>query len=177
MKNKIKELNDLNHLIEIIDIVDRNNQVIGQASKQEAHKNKLLHRSTHVIIFWNNLIFLQLRSANKSQFLNKWDVSASGHLITQENYITGAQREIKEELGLDVLSEQLIEIGNITASEATGFEFIKIFQINYFEQPLIILNPDEITTGGWFSLDHINSWLKLKPEDFAGCFEVIIKNL
>lgn len=167
--------------LEILDIVDKNNIIIGQETRENIHKNNLLHRSSHIFISYENLVFLQLRSANKRQFPNKWDSSAAGHLMLGEDYYTGAIRELKEELGIGPestgSSEPILKtIDNkfdIRASEYTGFEFIKIYKLNFNTIPNITLGSAEITTGGWFDYNHINDWLKKHPENFAGCFDLI----
>lgn len=166
-------------MTEYIDIVDHNNNIIGQASRQEAHKKDLMHRAAHIIVSHNDLVFLQLRAPQKSLFPNKWDSSAAGHLAVGEDYHKAAARELKEELGLDLsnltdsLYKNLVEIGSLPASENNGYEFVKIYNINYVSIPHIELEYQEITTGGWFHSVHISKWLQDKPQDFAGGFDVI----
>lgn len=158
---------------EILDIVDENDKVISQGYKKNIHENHLLHRASHVIVSYKNYVFLQLRSKNKQQFPNKWDISAAGHVITQESYINCAIRELQEELGLTTSKQKLIEVNLLPASEKTGFEFIKIFHLEFYTLPNITLQKKEISTGGWFDKSHVTFWLNQHPEDFAGCFNLI----
>lgn len=165
------------HNQEILDIVDANNNIIGQASRQEVHEKNLMHRAAHVLIAHDGYIFLQLRSHEKKQFPNKWDISAAGHVESGETYIQTAIRELKEELAIDLniphIINNLKEIGDIPASQANGFEFVKIFIINFPQKPDITIALDEITTGGWFKINHISHWIRHHPEQFAGGFDKI----
>ena len=36
---------------ETFDVVDRSDTVIGQASREEVHRDGLLHRSAHLLVF------------------------------------------------------------------------------------------------------------------------------
>ena len=160
--------------IEYLDVVDDNNQIITQAPKDAVHNQNLLHRSSHILISYKNTIFLQLRSKLKQQFPNKWDTSVAGHLIAGEDYYQCAVRETQEELGFTV--SKLQEIADIPASEHTGFEFIKLYLVDCSSSPTLpkfILEPSEITTGGWFAINDVDQWVKTDPNDFAGCFDLI----
>lgn len=165
------------HKQEIIDIVDANNNIIGQASRQEVHEKGLKHRAAHIFVAHQEYIYLQLRSSQKRQFPNKWDISAAGHVDSGETYVETAIREVKEELNIDLnianVISSLKDIGDIPASKDNGYEFIKIFYINFTEIPDIKLAPDEITTGGWFKINDITHWLSRHPEQFAGGFDRI----
>lgn len=89
---------------EIFDIVDKNDNVIGQARREEVRRNKnLIHRSIGVAIFnKKGEMFLQQRSAGKDTDPLKWTISCSGHVLAGENYEETVLRELNEELGLDL---------------------------------------------------------------------------
>lgn len=166
-----------NNNLELLDIVDANNNIIGQASREEVHLKNLPHRAAHVFISYKSgnttYIYLQLRSKNKAQFPNLWDISAAGHLDSGEDYPSCAIREVKEELELSIHPDQLRELGTLAASPDNGYEFITVYDIELNTMPNIKLALDEITTGAWFQRDHISHWVKTSPQDFAGCFDQI----
>lgn len=168
----MKNLNNNINKIEYLSVVDQNNQIITKATRQEVHNNNLYHRASHIFIAYNNLIFLQLRANNKDQFPNKWDTSAAGHVLYQESYEQALYRELKEELDidLDISDQKLKAISDISASKQNGYEFLRLFYYRFSDLPKITLELEEITTGGWFDIEHINYWLKTNPQDFAGCF-------
>lgn len=165
--------NSAHDQVELIDIVDKHNNIIGQSSRADAHKNNLMHRATHVFVQHRNYIFLQLRAADKAQFPNLWDISAAGHVIAGDSYSQTAIKELKEELDITVDTIQLIEIGSLPACVENGFEFIQTYCIKFDTLPEITLAQQEIATGAWFQIDHITYWLSIQPQVFAGCFDLI----
>jgi isopentenyldiphosphate isomerase len=70
---------------ELFNIVDEKDNVVGQATRGEVHKNKsLIHRSVGVVVFNSRgEIFLQQRSAGKDTDPRKWTISASGHVSAE----------------------------------------------------------------------------------------------
>jgi isopentenyldiphosphate isomerase len=95
---------------ELFDLVDRDDRVIGQVRRGDAHRNPaLIHRSVQILVFARDgSVLLQRRSAAKDLFPGYLCASASGHVASGEDYATTAQRELAEELGL---SSPLIYIG------------------------------------------------------------------
>ena len=94
---------------EIFDVVDSEDTVIGQGSRLQVHKNDLMHRSVHILVFNSTgSLFLQKRAMIKDESPGLWDSSAAGHVESGEGYISCAKRELNEELSLS--SVQLEEV-------------------------------------------------------------------
>ena len=86
---------------EWFDVVDRNDTVIGRASREEVHQNGLLHRSAHLLVFdGSGRVLLQKRSEGKDRFPGRWDSSVSGHVDSGEGYDQCIVREAMEEIGI-----------------------------------------------------------------------------
>ncbi|WP_408035533.1 NUDIX hydrolase [Tenacibaculum aestuarii] len=98
---------------ELIDIVDENGNYTGKTClKSEAHTHGYFHPTIHVWLYTSNKkILLQKRALSKKVFPGLWDISVAGHIAAGENIITGALREVKEEIGFDILPENLHKIG------------------------------------------------------------------
>ena len=66
---------------EYFDIVNENDEVIGKASRTEAHEKKMIHRAVTIFVF-NNKKELYMIQRSKSRKLNplKRQGSASGHV-------------------------------------------------------------------------------------------------
>ncbi len=93
---------------ELLDIYDDAGNRIGTAPRRECHGNpKLLHRTSHVIVFHpdGKRILLQKRSMSKDIQPGKWDTAVGGHLDHGEDYEAGARRELAEELGWNEVTE------------------------------------------------------------------------
>ena len=96
--------------MEMLDIYDAAGNCIGQAPRKECHGNPaLLHHTSHVVVFHPEepALLLQLRKKDRLIQPGKWDTAVGGHLDSGEDYLTGAVRELREELGVDLPPEAL----------------------------------------------------------------------
>ena len=92
----------------LYDVVDENDQVIGQATKERLHKEGLMHRGVNVIFYTKaGMVILQRRSATKNTFPNKLDPTVGGHVDAGETYEQAALKEVAEETGLKLTSQDL----------------------------------------------------------------------
>lgn len=83
-----------------------------QAMKEEAHKKGLYHNSVHIWLYTlKEEILIQLRHPSKINYPNLWDVSVAGHVSAGESLLNAAVREVQEELGITITSEELQPIG------------------------------------------------------------------
>jgi 16S rRNA (adenine1518-N6/adenine1519-N6)-dimethyltransferase len=158
---------------EIFDVVDQNDEVIGQERRSEVHKQKLLHRAVHIFI-WNKKgeILLQRRSAFKDVSPNTWDSSAAGHLCSGELYDQAAQREIQEELNIQV---PLRKLEKLNVCEALGWEFVWVYD-GHSEGPFHF--PErEISEVKWWSIEETDRAISEHPEQFARSFRHIWSKL
>jgi isopentenyldiphosphate isomerase len=97
---------------EIFEIFDAEGHLIGVEKRSIVHRLGLWHRSVDVFVFCHSeknelCLVLQKRSAEKVVCPQNWDLSCAEHLSMGEEYIDGAVRGLKEELGLVVEKEQL----------------------------------------------------------------------
>lgn len=98
---------------ELIDIVDDNGNYTGKTClKSEAHKFGYFHPTIHVWLYTSNQkILLQKRALTKKVFPGLWDISVAGHVAAGEKIEIAALREVKEEIGYEILPKNLQKIG------------------------------------------------------------------
>lgn len=110
----IEELNS-----EMLDIVDGDGNPTGETVKRGlAHLKGIRHRTSHVWLLRRKSgkvqILLQKRCMTKASFPGCYDISSAGHIPAGFDYKESAVRELKEELGIDVDQDELIECGDRT---------------------------------------------------------------
>lgn len=131
------------------------------ATKDHVFSEGLLHGASHVWIWRDNdgvlEVLLQKRSANKRTWPDRFDISAAGHIDLAENQLTAALRETKEEIGLDIDSDNLQEISRekvyMTAENgAIENEFQWLYLLKFPENSEFILQEEEVDSLVWKEL-------------------------
>lgn len=105
--------------IETLNVFDEQGNQIGVATRDEVHKHGYWHETFHcwLISFEENkhTIYFQLRSPKKKDYPNLFDITAAGHILSDETIEEGI-REVKEEIGIDVKISELISLGIVKNS-------------------------------------------------------------
>ena len=111
---------------EYFDILDENGNKIGKTKlRSEVHRDGDWHKAIHIwIINDNGDILLQRRCATKDSNPNMLDISCAGHLIAGDDSLSGAIRELKEELNLDIPQKDLQFIKTLKRSSKYTETFI-----------------------------------------------------
>ena len=169
-------------MIEFVDIWDNEGSPTGKnCTKQFAHEKGLFHPTVHVWFYTNDHnILMQKRSSKKKTYPNFWDVSVAGHLSSGETIHQGAIREIKEEIGLTILHNDLefITIRKNVNKFSNGIidcEFQHVFLAKLTTKiDNLNIQKEEIDDVRLFSFDEIiecqnfkNSNYKIVPADMT----------
>ncbi len=111
---------------EYFDVLDENGYKTGRTKPRDAvHRDGDWHAAVNIFVLNpQNEVLLQRRAPNKDSYPNMWDLSCGGHVTAGEDYQAAAIRELKEELGLVVDPEDLIELGKFKTSSRPRPDFI-----------------------------------------------------
>lgn len=108
----------------ILNIVDENDNIVGEATREEIHAKGLLHREVHVWLYNKNEdLFFQRRAKDKDTFPGLLDASVGGHVEVGDSYEKTAVKETEEETGLKINPQDLkivTTIKHIAHDEVTG---------------------------------------------------------
>lgn len=127
---------------EYFDLLDaKGNKSGGVKLRSEVHRDGDWHKGVHIWIINNKGdILLQRRCATKDSNPNMLDISSAGHLSAGDESLSGAIRELKEELNLDVNKEDLQFIKTLKNSSKYTSTFIN----NEFDDVYILRTDKDI---------------------------------
>ncbi len=104
------------------------------------------------IINSNNQMLIQQRTKDKNSWANLWDLSVGGHVVAGETSQQGIQRELLEELGLDMDFSEIRP--SLTMNFNSGFDDIYIIRQDV-ELSSLTLQESEVQAVEFATLDEI----------------------
>jgi isopentenyldiphosphate isomerase len=91
----------MNPADELVIIVDRDNNVVGSATRGKMRADRLPHRCAYILVFNSRgELYVQKRTVIKDIYPGYWDPAAGGVMQVGESYEESAAREVGEELGV-----------------------------------------------------------------------------
>ena len=95
--------------MEFLDVFNKLGESTGESIERNIVHNKgLFHKSIHVwIVNDKGELLVQRKNSNKKTYPNMLDTSFAGHVSSGEKLIDAVLREGKEELGLDIETQNL----------------------------------------------------------------------
>lgn len=147
---------------ELFDVINENGDFTGKIeTREKCHKEGLWHKAVAVfIINSKNQILLQKRSPYKKAWPNLWDISAGGHVLSEEFGFQSIIREIKEELGTEINSEDILFIGAarslIEKTDRKDNHFNEYYIVNKdIDISKLKLQKKEVSEVKWFEMEEI----------------------
>lgn len=93
--------------MEYLDIYDENGKFLGTEERGVVHSKGLWHKTVHCWLYdRDGNVFFQRRSDRGTLY-----TTSSGHLSAKESVTEAFQREIKEEIGLDIDASDATKVG------------------------------------------------------------------
>lgn len=151
--------------LENVNIYDGKGNHIGVASREEVHNKGYWHETFHC---WfvsrengRDYIHFQIRCKQKKDYPNLLDISAAGHILSNESVSDGI-REIQEELGIKVFFEELIPLGIIKD---------EIIQENFLDRELgnvfLYISTEELEDKYNFQPEEVSGVIKIEFNSFC----------
>lgn len=101
---------------EILNIFDEHGKEIGQATRAEVHRVGHWHETFHCWFVAKEAstyyLYFQIRSQTKRDYPSLIDITAAGHILSEERIEDGI-REVREEIGINVSFDELISLGTV----------------------------------------------------------------
>ena len=157
-------------------LVDENDKQIGLMAKMEAHEKALLHRAFSVFVFNDKKeLMLQQRALHKYHTPGLWTNTCCSHQRDGESNLDAGKRRLQEEMGfVTELEEKTAFIYKAPFENGlTEHEYDHIM-VGYFNAEPII-NPDEVASWKWMSLDAVKKDISENPERYTAWFKIIFE--
>lgn len=124
---------------ELLATFDESGNRTGAAPRDEVHRRGLWHETFHCWFVRREgsglMIYLQLRSLQKSDYAGLLDITAAGHLLADETVVDGV-REVQEELGIALAFDELKPMGIIPYQmDTAGFIDRERAHVFVYENP------------------------------------------
>jgi len=162
----------------LIQIVDRNDNLSGVASIDEARAKGLIRRLARVIVEdQEGNVLLQKRSSKQKLFPNRWDTSAAGHVDAGEDYLQAAKREMSEEIGLKNVDMQEVDYfyNSFVWQDMKLNQFQRVYKVVVAHDTQFKVDKDEVVGTQWFSPHQLKQLFQSNPESFTDGAQYIIK--
>ncbi|MBD2451265.1 NUDIX domain-containing protein [Nostoc sp. FACHB-152] len=147
------------HQDEILDIVNEDDQVLGQKKRSEIYSQGLCcFRVVNAFVI-NSLgqLWIPRRSSKKQIFPLCLDVSMGGHVESGESYEDALQRELKEELNLELNNVVFRLLGYLMPHQHQVSAFMKVYEIKLDDNP--DYNKNDFVESFWLEPDDLITWL------------------
>lgn len=134
--------------MEIWDVVDENRKPLNKTIEKGSKLNDGEYRQVvHVAIFNNEgKLLIQQRQDFRKLYPGLWDISVGGSVISGEDMRAAGEREVKEELGVDISLQK--ERPFFTINFEGGFDDFYIIQKDLNIDDLL-LQVEEVKACKW----------------------------
>ncbi|GAE36232.1 NUDIX hydrolase [Halalkalibacter akibai] len=157
--------------MELWDVYDRNRSKTNRICvRGEELQHGEYHLVVHVCIFNSGGdMLIQQRQAFKEGWPNMWDLTVGGSAIAGDTSQTAAQRELLEEIGLDLEFQHMRP--HLTINFEKGFDDIYLIEEDV-QIHTLILQQEEVQNVKWASKEEILTMIK--NEEFIPYYESLI---
>lgn len=155
-------------------LVNEHDEPIGLMGKMEAHEKAVLHRAFSVFVLNDqNEVMLQQRAAHKYHSPLLWTNTCCSHQRAGETNIEAGTRRLSEEMGFTTELKELFHFIYKAPFDngLTEHELDHVMVGRYNGVPEI--NPEEVASWKWMSIEDIKSDMKSHPEAYTVWFKII----
>lgn len=146
---------------EVLDLVNEHDEVIDAMPRNEVYA-KDLHNFRVINCFIKNSdgkLWIPRRQSHKRLFPNCLDVSCGGHVSSGETYEEAFQKEMMEELSIDIMTTPYTELGICTPHQDGTSAFMHVYEIESDIAPNY--NPEDFTGYEWLTPREVLTKLEL----------------
>ncbi len=164
--------------MEKVIIVDENDNFVRICERDKWEEGEIHRSSALWVSNSNGEVLLAQRALTKKHAPGKWGPAAAGTVNENESYESNVQKEAKEELNLDVRSEQL-ELGNKEIVGKPSNRRMRQWFMAKIDISLEALRPqeEEVAAVRWVHWSKLEKELVEVPDEFVGANPQIFSEL
>ena len=163
--------------MEIVDIIDEQNNVLYQATKEEAHQKGLLHRTVIAEVRDTQGRMLLIRHATHKQDAGKYVSPMGGHVKAGESEEQALKREVREEIGLEENIYTFSLIGRAVYNRfVLGRQENHLYVVYEITTDRDLVLNEESLDYRRFTEDEVRQKLRDTPDIFGGAFHFVVKS-
>jgi isopentenyldiphosphate isomerase len=156
-----------------IDWVDEADKPIGTVRRGDVFAESAGFRVVHIFAFdRDGRLLLQQLGRERERNPLKWGSSVAGYLQSGEDYIQGAQRRLREELGL---TTQLAKFGSTVMPDQGARKFITLYVTRIDPFGVTPVEPRHIEDLRFMPVASIEEELTRNPADFTETFRFLFR--
>jgi len=160
-------------------LVDALDRVVGSASKEQAHRQALLHRAFSVVLTRQGTdgpeVLLARRAEGKYHSAGLWANSCCSHPRVGEDTRDAALRRLREELGVTADALEEISAFCYRAAFPNGIvEFEYDHVLVGTASGLVTPDPTEVSEVRWVPVDAVATELAERPEAFSAWAPMVL---
>ena len=155
--------------MELLDVVNEKNELLGIVEERKiVHEKLLWHRLVSCwIMNENGEILLQKRSSMKKRNPNRW-ARIGGHVNAGESVENAIIREVKEEIGIDILKEKLKLLCTYKSDDIQdkyfGYDFFASVSCKINE---CVLQEDEVRDVKYMAIEEMELAKELDNKEYS----------
>ena len=137
------------HEDELMDLVDENDHVIGQKLRSEIYAEEIFNFRVvnGFVVNARGELWIPRRSAHKRRYPSCLDFGVGGHVESGETYDQAFEREVREELNLDVKQLPVRLLGHLYPHLDHVSVFMQVYEIRLDVAPNY--NKDDFVEYFW----------------------------
>ena len=161
---------------ELLDVVNDNDQVVGQKYRSEvyAHQMSCFRVINAFLINKQKYIWIPRRSPDKKLFPLCLDASVGGHVMSGESYQQAFERELQEELNMEISQLSHSLLAKLTPHQHNVSAYMHVYVIMTDKDP--VYNQSDFVSAAWLSMAELQLLIK-KGEPVKGDLPVLVNLL
>ncbi len=162
---------------EFVILVDEHDRELGVMEKMEAHEKGTLHRAFSIFIFNSKgELLIHQRALDKYHSGGLWTNTCCSHPRQGESVEQAANRRLQEEMGMSCNMKPVFSFIYRAELDHNLSEHELDHVLVGVSDDLPVINPEEVNSYKYMSLESLEQDIKLRPENYTEWFKICLND-